>query len=171
MIKSNKKKAFKHSAVLPPKDDSVVSILRLRYCKEEFTIQHGKHLEEVIPGQRFHGIMKVTQNDINAINEWAMSEESCLNGVEGVNGINAHIISSPMINDDDYVGCDVEVYLEDPTIRYPMHAEIKYPMNHTVELQVQTRLRNYANELLKRLQCRLIDEDGNLQENWEQVPL
>lgn len=115
--------------------------------------------------------MKVTQNDINAINEWAMSKDSCLNGVDGVNGIHAHIISSPMISDDNYVGCDVEVYLDDSSIRYPMHAEIKYPMNYTAEFQVQTRLRNYANELLKRLQCRLIDEYGILQENWEQVPL
>lgn len=154
---------MRNTAVLPPKSENGVSILRLRYCDEEFAIKHGKSLK--VGDSVFWGLAEFTQKIVDSTNKWAQSDLSRAEGVEGVNGIEAHIEYKPMINDREYVSEGRDVFLDDPDIKLPMHAELIYPVDYTSE--VQTRLRNYANELLKRIKYNLVDDSGRLTE-WRQ---
>lgn len=152
-----------HSTVLPGKGERGTSILRLRYCNEEFAIKHGKSLK--VGDNVFWGLAEFTQKIVDSTNEWALSDLSKADGIEGVNGIAAHIEYRPMA-DGEYVSKGKNVFLDDTDINLPMHAELIYPMDYTQE--VQTRLRNYANELIKRIKYNLVDDSGNLTE-WRQA--
>lgn len=150
-------------AVLPPKDKTAVSILRLRYCSEEYAVQYGRALR--VNNQTFWGIMQITEKMITEVNEWALSELSFLQGVDGVNGVQAQIVGSPMRTPTEYVADDVDVFMDDTSIQIPMHADIVYQDEYTQE--VRTRMRYYAKELLKRVQYRLVDDNGQLMNEWQ----
>lgn len=161
LMKQNNTK-LRNTTVLPPKSERGVSVLRLRYCDEEFAVKHGKSLK--VGNNVFWGLAEFTQKIVDSTNNWAQSDLSKADGIEGVNGIEAHIEYKPMA-DGEYVNVEKDVFLDDPDIDLPMHAELIYPMNYTQE--VQTRLRNYANELIKRIKYNLVDDSGNLTE-WLQ---
>ena len=162
-MKVKKKLQLDTPAVLPPPDKTAVSILRLRYCSEEYAVQYGRALR--VKDQSFWGIMQITQKMIEEVNEWALSELSILQGVDGVNGVQAQIVGSPMRTPTEYVEDDVDIFLDDTTIQIPMHADIVYQDEYTQE--VRTRMRNYAKELLKRVRYRLVGEDGQLMAEWQ----
>ena len=158
------------STFLPNKrGQNDVSILRLRYCSEEFAVKHGEHIAEKMkngnPNARFWGLAELTQQIIDSVNEWALSDDSIALGIDGVNGIQASIEYKPMFDDYHYVTDGRDVYLDDQTIEFPMHADLIYSRQLCPE--VQTRLRNYTNELLKRIKFKLVDEKG-LWSEWQQ---
>lgn len=162
LMKQNNTK-LRNTTVLPPKGENGVSVLRLRYCDEEFAVKHGKSLK--VGNNVFWGLAEFTQKIVDSTNNWAQSDLSKADGIEGVNGIEAHIEYKPMINDREYVSEEKDVFLDDPDIKLPMHAELIYPVDYTQE--VQTKLRNYANELIKRIKYNLVDDSGGLTE-WRQ---
>lgn len=154
------KDRLQHTAVLPPPNDDVVSVLRLKYIREEDAVKHGKSLE--IKGNTFWGLAKITNSAISETNSWALSKDSETDGIDGINGIQSEIIASPMYNGTEYIKEGIDVYMDDPKITFPLqtHAELKY--NEKNSDDVKTRLRIYANQLIKKLSYKLVDENGNL---------
>lgn len=156
------KDRLQHTAVLPPSNNDVVSVLRLKYIEETDAVKHGKSI--AITGNTFWGIAKITTEAIDATNEWALSPFSQSEGMDGVNGIQAKAIASPMYNGHEYIPEDIDVYMDDTSIVFPLqaHAELKY--NEKNSNDIKTRIRAYANQLIKKISYRLIDESDNLGE-------
>lgn len=147
------------TAVLPPPNGDVVSILRLRYISEDDAVAHGQSL--VVRGNSFWGIAKITYDAVDETNALAQENESRADGMDGPNGIQATIIASPMINGKDYVPDGVEVYLDDKSISFPLHAHAELKYNNCNNEEVKTRIRAYANQLIKRISYKLANDDGD----------
>lgn len=158
MLKGKNVKKLNHTAILPPPEDDVVSVLRLRYITEDDAVEHGKSL--VISGNTFCGIARIANEVIISTNEWALSDDSISDGTDGVNGIQATMIASPMYSGDDYVPKEIDVYLNDGSITFPLHAHAEIKYNNVNSGDIRTRLRAYANQLLKKIQYKLIDKTG-----------
>lgn len=147
------------TAVLPPPNENVVSVLRLRYISENDAVAHGRAL--VISGNTFWGIAKITYDAVEETNAWALKDESMAEGIDGPNGIQATIVASPMINGEDYVPDGVEVYLDDKSISFPLHAHAELKYNNCNNEEIKTRIRAYANQLIKRISYKLTNDDGD----------
>ena len=109
LMKQNNTK-LRNTTVLPPKSERGVSVLRLRYCDEEFAVKHGKSLK--VGNNVFWGLAEFTQKIVDSTNNWAQSDLSKADGIEGVNGIEAHIEYKPMA-DGEYVNVEKDVFLDD----------------------------------------------------------
>ena len=79
---------------------------------------------------------------------WAQGENSKLGDVK--NGITAAIVYAPMKNDKEYVPLSEDVFLHDARVLLPMHADLSYSEPCTGD-EVQTRMRQYAHELIKHV--------------------
>lgn len=146
--KSNQ--TLKPDAFMPPQGDGRVSILRLKYSSLEFAKEHGRRIEKERANSQFMGLAVLTQQVVDEVNIWSKSSASgVVNGYKS-NGIVAEIVGSPMKNITEYVPDEEPVYLDDPEIEFPMHADLTY--SEKCDGGVKTRMRQYAHELVKRIQ-------------------
>lgn len=146
------------SSLIPAKGKSDVSLLREDYATEEELVAHGHHLVQTISTpehpQEFEGLLYLTQNTVDSVNQWAGSEVAKLEGVNRYERL-AEIVYAPMKNDVEYVDPNIDVFTEDPSIAYPHHADLKYKTDvcHTLR-------RQYGHELMRRVKYRLVKENG-----------
>jgi len=149
---------FQDSSLIPAKGKNDVSLLREDYTTEGEIVNHGLHLVRTISTpehpQKFEGLLYLTQNTVDSVNQWARSEVAKLEGVDR-NERPAEIVYAPMRNDVEYVNPDIDVFTEDPEIAYPHHADLKYSsaVCHTLR-------RHYGHELMRRVKYKLIKDDG-----------
>ena len=144
---SASKNKLKEEAFQPKWDERDASLLRLRYCDEDFCVAHGQTIE--IKGSAFIGLATIRPIDVKAVNEWSESDESMMKydgAEEKSNGIKAQIVYAPM-NGNDYVDTTIDVYTESE-ISLPMHADLRY--NDPLNDDVKTRIRHYARKLASK---------------------
>lgn len=148
LMYSVSKAKLKDEAFQPKWDERDASMLRLRYCNEDFCAVHGNGIE--IKGNEFIGLATIIPTDVKAVNEWAVSEDSKIryDGKEEkeTNGMQAHIIYAPM-NGKEYVDASKPVYTEGD-ISLPMHVDLRY--DKALNDDVKTRIRHYARQLAAR---------------------
>lgn len=145
------KGVIKREALLPPahKNRNDVSLLRQNYMSIEQCVAHGRKTN-MGPQQNFIAIASITLNDVIENNRWALT--SLTNNPP--NGTSAMIYYAPMTN-GEYVNMEVDVYSEDPKIELPAHADMRYDSN--LDGSVQTRMRQYASRLVKKMSTVYID--------------
>lgn len=135
-----KKGKFQPSAVLPPPDRNRndVSLSRLKYINSiEICIERGESIQ--MGNNSFCGIASFTRKDVSDVNE--ITKDSI---------ISADIEYAPM-HQDKYVPSGVDVFVNDPNVDKPDHAELRYNQAYNRNDVVNTPFRIYANELMKRL--------------------
>lgn len=153
------KNRLQDASLIPANGKNDVSLLRERYTTEPELMAHGNHLVQVISTverpQEFEGLLYLTQNVVDGVNQWAGSEVAKLEGIDGGERL-AEITYAPMKNDDEYVNTDIDVYTDDPEIALPHHADLKYKTDvcHTLR-------RHYGHELMRRVKYKLIENDGS----------
>lgn len=164
------------ASLIPAKGKNDVSLLREQYTNEAELTAHGHHLVQTISTpdhpQQFEGLLYLTQNTVDSVNQWAGSEVAKLEGVGGSKRL-AEIVYAPMKNDVEYVDTNIDVFTEDPNIALPHHADLKYRTEvcHTLR-------RHYGHELMRRVKYRLVKDDGSLDcikqeagfQNYSSVP-
>ena len=154
---------FQDASLIPAKGKNDVSLLREDYITEEEIVNHGHHLVQTISTpehpQQFEGLLYLTQNTVDSVNQWARSEVAKLEGVDRNERL-AEIVYAPMKNDTEYVDPDIDIFTEDPAIAYPHHADLKYKtaVCHTLR-------RQYGHELMRRVKYKLIKDDGT----WDEI--
>lgn len=135
-----KKGRFQPSAVLPPpdRDRNDVSLSRLKYISSiEVCIKRGESIP--MGSNTFCGIASFTRRDVSEVN--TITNDSI---------VSADIEYAPM-HQDEYVPLSVDVFVEDPNVDKPDHAELRYNQPYNRNDVVNTSFRIYANELIKRL--------------------
>lgn len=140
-----KKGKFNPSAILPPpdRDRNDVSLSRLKYITSiDVCIERGESIP--MGSNSFCGIASFTRKDVFDVNE--ITKDSI---------ISADIVYAPM-HRDGYVPLEVDVYVDDPNVDKPDHAELRYNQAYNRNDVVNTPFRVYANELLKRLKIEYI---------------
>ena len=93
LMYSASKNKLKEEAFQPKWDERDASLLRLRYCDEDFCVAHGQTIE--IKGSAFIGLATIRPIDVKAVNEWSESDESMMKydgAEEKSNGIKAQIV-------------------------------------------------------------------------------
>lgn len=99
--------------------------------------------------QHFYGLSSITSNIVRNNNNTLSSLG---------NNIQAGIRYAPMHN-NNYIQEDVDIYLDDPLINLPMHADLAYNQERKKEVgEVSTKLREYANELMKHVKYAMTDD-------------
>ena len=143
---------IKREALLPPprKNRNDVSLLRQNYMSLDKCIVHGKRTN-MGEGQFFMAIAAITLNDVIENNQWALTSSN--NSIP--NGTSAMIYYAPMTN-GEYVSMEVDVYSEDSEIELPAHADMRYDSN--LDEIVQTRMRQYASRLVKKMNMIYVDK-------------
>lgn len=147
-IHSNQK--LRQDAFIPRQDDNRVSLLRIRYSSIDFAHSHGRRIAERGKNCRYVGLVSITRQIVEEVNSWAKSKESGVKDGYESNGIEADIVYAPMINDEEYASVEETIYLDDPNVQLPMHADLTF--SEKCDKEVQTRMRQYARELVKRVQ-------------------
>lgn len=148
------------ASLIPARDDRNVSMLRHEYASEEEIAAHGRTLAENHRGvqpQEFKGLLYVTQNIVNSVNQWLTTSFSKLNGVDNVPEKMAELRYAPMINAETYLP-DPEtkdVYADDADIALPHHADLRYAKKHTAACQTEVRF--YGREMMKRVRYKLAE--------------
>lgn len=147
----NSKGELRRETLLPPahKNRNDVSLFRNKYMSIEKCIAYGKNIK-MGEKQVFMAIASITLNDVLENNKWA--KESSANNTP--NGTYAMIHYAPMTN-GEYVNTEVDVYSEDSRIDLPAHADMRYDSN--LDGSVQTRMRQYASRLVKKMNIVYID--------------
>lgn len=137
LMYSNSKHQLKREAMLPPRNSTKVSLLRLDYTEEglPFCVNHGKSLS--IDGQTFVGLASITPKMV----------EECSDKILKTQSLHAEVVYAPM-HQGEYVDTSIDVDTQDPNIDLPMHADLTYDTQE--EGDVRTVLRMFANELVKR---------------------
>lgn len=146
-IHSNQK--IKPDAFIPKQNDNRISLLRLRYSSIDFAQGHGRRIAERVNGH-YVGLVSLTQQIVEEVNSWAHSKESGVKDGYESNGIEADIVYAPMVNDEEYASVEETIYLDDSNVQLPMHADLTF--SEKCDKEVQTRMRQYARELVKRVQ-------------------
>ncbi|MEE3484119.1 MAG: hypothetical protein VZQ98_07355 [Bacteroidales bacterium] len=136
---------IKREALLPPahKSRNDVSLMRQNYMSIDKCIAHGKNTN-MGSQQSFIAIASITLGDVLENNQWAATSSA----TTPPNGTSAMIYYAPMSN-GEYVNIEEDVYSEDPKIEFPAHADMRYDSN--LEGSVQTRMRQYASQLVKKM--------------------
>lgn len=150
-IHSNQK--LRSEAFVPRQNENRVSLLRIRYSSMDFAQEHGRKIAERV-NAHYVGLVALTRQIVADVNRWAQSKESGVKGAYESNGIEADIVYAPMINDKEYASFEETIYLDDPEVKLPMHADLTFP--EKCDKEVQTRMRQYARELVKRVQCSFV---------------
>lgn len=144
------KNKIRKEAFMPPVDSTDISIHRLDYttlerCKElGYKIHEERQKKQLsmpgIPLSEFVGMAIILASLIEEANKYAEDE-----GID----IKAMIAYGPMHN-NEYI-LDRDVYVDDPDIDMPMHADIRY--NKVCEKgEVQTQMRKYAKFLADHIE-------------------
>jgi len=134
MMYSESKQKFRREALLPPPNRNDVSLLRLNYTTIDFCAEHGKSIAK--ENVHYVGLVSITRNDVLSVNR---EQKDC---------VSADIVYGPM-HQDKYV-LDRPVYVDDPSVDLPMHADLKY--NKALEAgEVRTLMRLYADKLMKKI--------------------
>lgn len=156
-IKSNGK--LQDASLVPARGKNDVSLLREEYTTEADLVAHGQRLAKKMgesnKDQNFCGLLYVTPNIVDSVNQWASSTVSSLSGVEPGQSI-SEIKYAPMINDESYVIGDIPVYTEDPNIQLPHHADLHY-----MQTTCNTLMRQYGHEMMKRVKYKILEADGS----------
>lgn len=136
-----KKKKLNSNAVLPPanKGRRDVSLFRLKYTSIDVCQERGEALAKRIKENVFCGLASWTLNDVKGVNE-----------EQRATGIEADIVYSPM-HDEKYVDPNIDVYVAEPGIDLPDHADMMYNMPYDKSDVVNTQFRMYANSLIKKI--------------------
>ena len=142
-----KKKKFNPNAVLPPanKDRRDVSLFRLRYTSMDVCKERGEALAVKI------------KNSFCGLASWTLKDVKDTNTEQQNTGINADIVYSPM-HDEEYVDPKMDVYVADPDIDLPDHADMMYNIPYNKSDVVNTPFRMYANSLLKRVKTEFLKD-------------
>ena len=140
MMYSESKQRLRREAILPAPNRRDVSLLRLNYTTIDFCIIHGKKLSN--KNVSFKCLATLYGKDLKELNNLSESENIQWSGIK------SEIIYSPM-HQGHYI-LDRDVYVNDPTIELPMHADLTY--NTTNEGGVSTRMRRYASQLVKKME-------------------
>jgi len=137
LMYSKSQQKLRREAMLPPRNSSKVSLLRLDYTEEglPFCIRHGKLLS--VKGQTFVGLASITPQMVN----------ECSDSVLKPHSLKAEVVYAPM-HKGEYVDKTIDVYTQDSNVDLPMHADLTY--NNEEDNDVKTELRMFANELVKR---------------------
>ena len=130
---------LKREAMPPPRGSNKVSLLRLAYTKEglPFCIRHGKSLS--IDGHTFVGLALITPRMV----------DDCSKSILKPHELSAVVVYAPM-HHGEYVDVSVGIDTQDPNVDLPMHADMTYFNVIQKEGEVNTILRMFANELVKR---------------------
>lgn len=139
MMYSESKQRLKREAVLPAPNRRDVSLLRLNYTNIEFCIHHGRNLSNT--NASFKCLATLYGKYLKELNNLSDSKNTQWAGVK------SEIIYGPM-HQGRYV-LDKDVYVEDDDVELPMHADLTY--NTVNEGDVSTRMRRYANQLVKKM--------------------
>lgn len=137
---------IKREAFLPPNGKNDVSLFRLNYMSLDKCIEHGNGMSS--SGKKFLAIASITQKDVSDNNNLEQNQK---------NGISADIYYAPM-NKGNYVDKNLDVYIDDPNIDLPAHADLKY--NKNLDGTVKTELRQYAASLAKKMELIYRDKDN-----------
>lgn len=140
MMYSERKQKLKREAVLPAPNKKDVSLLRLNYTNIDFCILHGKKLSN--SSASFKCLATLYGKDLHELNEMSDIKETQWAGVK------TEIVYGPM-HQGHYV-LDKDVYVDDDTVELPMHADLRF--NTANEGDVSTRMRRYANQLVKKME-------------------
>lgn len=136
---SIKKGKLRREALMPAPDSTDVSLLRLAYTTKEFCIEHGKSMK--FSGSTFYALASIERADVKEINSLADDNEN------DFGKIRSDIIYGP-IHKGEYI-LNKDVYVEDPDVELPMHADLRYNMTNAGE--VRTKLRKYASALVNKM--------------------
>lgn len=139
MMYSESKQRLKREAMLPAPNRKDVSLLRLNYTNIDFCILHGRNLSST--NASFKCLATLYGKDLKDLNIVSNSKDTQWAGVK------SEIIYGPM-HQGHYV-LDKDVYVDDDDVELPMHADLIY--NTTNEGDVSTRMRKYANQLVKKM--------------------
>lgn len=139
-----KKGKIQKEALMPPPKTTDVSLLRLRYTTKEFCILHGRSLQN--DNSTFRCLATLTKQDVVEGNEASQKSSG------ETSPITSEIIYGPM-HQDKYV-LNKDVYVNDPNVDLPMHADLRYnmPYPHPNGGEVATRMRRYAHVLANKMQ-------------------
>lgn len=135
-----KRGRFRINAILPPpnRDRNDVSLSRESYVTSfETIVDRGKSIK--MGDSEFYGIASFTRADVKIVNE--EHKDSV---------VNADIVYAPM-HGDSYVSPEIDVYVNDPNVDKPDHAELRYSVPYNKTDILNTPFREYANSLIKRL--------------------
>lgn len=116
-----------------------VSLFRLNYTHIDVCKERGEVLASRIKDNTFCGLASWTKNDVREVNEELIDL-----------GISADIVYSPM-HDEKYIDLTTDVYVGDPDVDLPDHADMVYNIPYDKSDVVNTQFRMYANSLLKRV--------------------
>ena len=156
-IKSNGR--LQDASLVPAQGKNDVSLLREEYTTETELVAHGQRLANKIGKpdnmQSFCGLLYVTPNIVESVNQWAESTISSLKGIDHGERV-SEIKYAPMKNDEDYVIGDIPVYTEDPEILLPHHADLHYTLS-----TCNTLMRQYGHEMMKRVKYKVREADGS----------
>jgi hypothetical protein len=135
---SSSKSTLKANAFLPPRESSLVSLNRLRYCSASFCKNHAKKLQ--IEGNQYVGLAIFNQQIIQELNE----------ELEVINF--AFVVASPIDSQNEYINTTLNtVYAEDAGT--PMHADLTYSVPNS-KIQVHSPAIDhlqYAKKLIKKV--------------------
>lgn len=135
-----KRDRFRINAILPPpdRDRNDVSLCRERYIPSfDIVVDRGRSIK--MGESVFCGIASFTREDVKAVNEEYKGSI-----------VNADIEYAPM-HGESYVSTDIDVYVNDPNVDKPDHAELRYSVPYNKTDILNTSFREYANALIKRL--------------------
>lgn len=156
---------FKDDAMLPRLSNNDVSLLREKYTTLGFCVEHGKSIDTQT--HQLGALLRLSQRDVDEVNAWAQTEASIVEDLatktKAVCGMKAHVEYSPM-DDGHYVSKTDDFYMDSP-ISLPMHADMLFeePLEKGF---VRTRMRKFANELIKRCQKALMNRETDDLGDW-----
>lgn len=128
---------IKREALLPPKFQNDISLLRNKYMSLEKCVEHGHKIGD--ENKKLFALASITRENVKKNNETFGGE------------INADIYYAPM-NKGEYVDTQIDIYLNDSEVDLPAHADLKYDHSLDEDELVKTNLRKYASSLVKKMQ-------------------
>ena len=128
---------IKRDALLPPKFQNDISLLREKYMSLEKCVEHGSKISG--EKKKLVALASITRKIVKINNEKFFGE------------IYADIYYAPM-NKGEYVDIHIDIHLNDPNVDLPAHADLKYDDSLVKEELVKTKLRQYASSLVKQMQ-------------------
>ena len=142
------KRKFNANVILPPpnKGRNDVSLSRRNYISSiDVCIMRGEGLR--MGDSTFCGIASFTKRDVFDVNN-EMGELV----------VRADVEYAPM-HLDSYVDTTIDVYVNDPNVDKPDHAELRYNFPCNKQDVINTQFRAYANALVKKLQIVYLKEE------------
>lgn len=128
------------AAFEPPKSDTAVSLVRLKYTHENIAKRDGIKLASCKPqGSEFKGLVIINNRMLNEINNSNI-------------GLSAYIAGTPLDENGNYISTNLNVYKCDRG--KPYHADIIYSEPKPAGGEPATKFREYSNSLAKMVQSK-----------------